>query len=262
MNIQHSQQIQHIRYARAYRNDQATSGTGSHRAGRAAGIAVASVAAIAATMTFGGPASASYPSDDGPSAHVTRPAAEPPPSVSSPCFGVRTPDRWANDVGSAPRCTHTYGATDTGFAFTGQPAAHAESSADWYGYQAKAQQSATAVMPRTADFYEHQARAAEAASTQMSADRWDHEFAIQVTQPIAVPFVDVYFSGSGSDYYDYPGSASRWDHKYAAKSSDSSTTDDQHWRTCFTRFGSYQAWQAAQVGMPRCDIFGAAPERQ
>ena len=169
MNTQYSQQTQQIQQIQ------------HRRRGRAAGIAVASVAAFFATTAVSGSASAAYPADDGPPAKVGRAVVDPPSAVSVVSFTVRKPHGTAMDVVEVTAPVR-------------------DSSADWYGWQTRAAQSAATIRPRTADFYDHQARAAHAAS--------------------------------------------------------------RGWQTCFPRYESYQTWKAVQIGMPRCDIFTGAEQRQ
>ena len=74
------------------------------------GFAVAAMAA-GGTMTT---ASAMH-TTEGPGS--ARAAVRPVPTattVTSPCFAVRTPDRWpAGDVGQPPECSHVFGASES-----------------------------------------------------------------------------------------------------------------------------------------------------
>ena len=74
------------------------------------GFAAASMA-VAGAMTA---ASAAHPTEGPGSA---RSAARPVPTtttVSSPCFAVRTPDRWpSGEVGQQPQCEHVFGASES-----------------------------------------------------------------------------------------------------------------------------------------------------
>lgn len=74
------------------------------------GFAAASMA-VGGTMTA---ASAAHPTEGPGSASA---AARPVPTattVTSPCFAVRTPDRWpGGEVGQQPRCAHVFGASES-----------------------------------------------------------------------------------------------------------------------------------------------------
>lgn len=65
----------------------------------------------AAAVVAMSPASAARPTDGpGSASSAVQPSAS-HAAVSSPCFAVRTPDRWPNDVGAQPQCTHVFGAS-------------------------------------------------------------------------------------------------------------------------------------------------------
>ncbi len=65
--------------------------------------AVAASAAFAVTVPTS--ASAAHPADENP----TQRQAATQGTVTSPCFAVRPPDRWAADAGQPPQCTHAFG---------------------------------------------------------------------------------------------------------------------------------------------------------
>jgi len=80
----------------------------------AAAVAVATASMVApGSMTA---ASAAHKAEGPGSSHAAQRPTPEASTVTTPCFVVRTPDKWpASEVGQVPECSHVFGATD-GFA--------------------------------------------------------------------------------------------------------------------------------------------------
>ena len=258
MNIQHSQEIQHIRHAKDYRNDAPSFIRNRSARDRFAVIATSgAVAAVIAAASMV-PASASRPSEDGPGparavTHASNTKSNTDDGVSTPCFAVRPPAQWGSDAGTQPRCTHTYGVDDSfGFIVRKPHGAPVSVTVDHINSMYAAQVSEADAAPTpfvTADRSERmvaaQASEAEAAPTPfITADRAEHQFAVDSEKSATATVM----------------SADRAEHQFAVESEKSADTSDQasgrHWDTCFYTYRSYRSWEAAQIGMPRCDIHG------
>jgi hypothetical protein len=214
MNIQHSTQIQQIRYAKQYTPFARRSAARRGYRVRRFGIAFT---AIAAMVGFSGAAFTSSAHAQRPMEGSSVPTAAPSPdknTVTSPCF--RVPNKpFASYEQVATGCTHTYGAPDDSFGFVagGGPGQEAEAATDgWmhhvdhiYGYEQFAPAAAT--------------------------DGWAHHIGVQI-------------------FVSPPEETDGWAHRTGGPSH--TVIDDPSWSNCFDSFGSYQAWMAAQVGMPTC----------
>lgn len=216
MNIQHSTQIQQIRYAKQYTPFARRSAARRGYRVRRFGIAFT---AIAAMVGFSGAAFTSSAHAQRPMEGSSVPTVAPSPdknTVTSPCF--RGPNKpFASYEQVATGCTHTYGAPDDSFGFVagGGPAQENKDAAEgWvhqidhiYGYEQFAPAFVT--------------------------DGWAHQIDhVRITAGTA------------------PEATDGWAHRIDQPN----TTDNggSHWKNCFDSFGSYQAWMAAQVGMPKC----------
>jgi hypothetical protein len=216
MNIQHSQQIQHIRYAKQYTQFARRPASRRGSRGRRFGIAFT---AIAAMVGFTGVAFSS-------SAHAQRPtegASIPTTAVSpdtntvtTPCFRGAGGPTVAYEA-AASECTHTYGAPYEGFGFQGGGGGPSEGATeariDGWMHHPVDNVSYGQFMPAETDGWAHHQHIQVPGETDVATDGWAH-YSHQVTVPV--------------------------------------TTERASWRDCFTSKSTYQAWTKAQVGMPMC----------
>jgi hypothetical protein len=227
MNIQHTQQIQHIRHAKQYRSAGTEAYVRNSRRRRPVSVVAVASAAFIAVGGFFFPANASHSIDEGPGvASATIAASDQATSVTSPCFAVRTADRWAKDSGGQPRCAHAYGAS-TAFAAEGNGQSRVEQEAgsqpDTFLYSVDHIYGYDQFVGEATDGWSHQidhVRVTDESAATSDTDGWTHRIG-----HVAV---------------------------HTAPSVDASAGNRDHWRSCFYTARAFHVWEQVQVGTPVC----------
>jgi hypothetical protein len=216
MNIQHSQQIQQIRYAKQYTAFARRPASRRRSRSRRFGIAFTAIAAMVgfSGAAFTSSAQAQRPTE-GESVATTAPTAN-KNTVTSPCFrGANVP--FASYEAAASECTVTYGAPDDSFGIQagGGPSEGAkEAGTDGW-------------MHHIDNIYGYE-QFVPAAET----DGWAHH-----VHTVQVP--------AGTDEVIVV-TTDGWAHRTDP------VPDRSAWRDCFNSGSTYHAWMKIQVGMPKC----------
>jgi hypothetical protein len=214
MNIQHTTQIQQIRYAKQYTPFARRSAARRGYRVRRFGIAFT---AIAAMVGFSGAAFTSSAHAQRPMEGSSVPTAAPSPdknTFTSPCFrGPNNP--FASYEQVATGCTHTYGAPDDSFGFVAG------------GGPAQENKNAAEVSVHQIDHISGYEQFAPAAAT----DGWAHHMGVQI-------------------FVSPPEETDGWAHH--TEPAPESKPGGSNWKNCFASADAYQAWSDGQVGMPNC----------
>ena len=214
MNIQHSQQIQHIRYAKQYTQFARRPASRRGSRGRRFGIAFTAIAAMVGFtgVAFSSSAQAQRPTEGAsiPTTAVTQDTN----TVTTPCFRGAGGPTVAYEA-AASECTHTYGAPYEDFGFQGGGGGPSEGSIEARidGWMHHPVDNVSAyVMPAETDGWAHHQHIQVPGETDVATDGWAHHpEQVTVTAP-----------------------------------------EGSNWRNCFTAGSTYKAWMKVQVGMPKC----------
>ena len=230
MNIQHSQQIQHIRYAKQYTQFARRPASRRGSRGRRFGIAFTAIAAMVGFtgVAFSSSAHAQRPTEGAsiPTTAVTQDTN----TVTTPCFrGAGGPT--VGFEAAASECTHTYGAPYDSFGFQGGggPSEGAkEAGIDGWMHHP---------VDNVSGYEQYVVPPAE-------TDGWAHH-----VEHIQVPGEPDVATDGWAHHTDQGRVTAR---KPAVNFIEASTSDGSNWRNCFTSGSTMQAWMKAQVGMPKC----------
>jgi len=228
MNIQHSQQIQHIRYAKQYTQFARRPASRRGSRGRRYGIAFTAIAAMVGFtgVAFSSSAHAQRPTEGAsiPTTAVTQDTN----TVTTPCFRGAGGPTVAYEA-AASECTHTYGAPYDRFGTQGGGGGPSEGSTEaridgWMHHPVDNVSPYQQSMPAETDGWAHHQHIQVPGETEVAFDGWAH----------------------------HPTQVTVSSRKSAVNIIGAPTPEGSNWRNCFTSGSTYKAWMKAQVGMPKC----------
>ena len=237
MSIQHSQQIQHIRYAKQYTQFARRPASRRGSRGRRFGIAFTAIAAMVGFtgVAFSSSAHAQRPTEGAsiPTTAVTQDTN----TVTTPCFRGAGGPTVAYEA-AASECSHTYGAPYDSFGFKGG------------GGPSEGAKEARI------DGWMHHTVAPSEGAKEAGIDGWMHHPVDNVSgyEQFVVPPAETDGWAHHVEHIQVPGEPDVATDGWAHHTDQVTVTapEGSNWRNCFTSASTMKAWMKAQVGMPKC----------